>query len=442
MTVIDLGEPGRYEPGDAPMLRRYRLLPPQRRGKAVVVAALVAAAGAFAGIGPAAADDPQLHHVGRIRGPFTQVYADTVVSYDDQQAEITAYALDGSGPRWRLPAAQPPTDITVVEPLVIITFVGLSYLESTTNAQTDLPARVVAVDAATGQLRWSVVGSPVSPLSGPIAAVGTGKVGAERIEGVDTKTGRTLWDQPLNGYPLSRSASDERSLRTDEIIVLAPDGAVQIMSIATGVTRPAGHVVAGAEALFEWRGLLAVRRTGPGEGQAEFLVYRLGTGQPLWHRTVASNAPGYAPCCDHICSYDSAGYDRLDPLTGRLVAAFNPDAPDPYVRAADPWWDWRGATGLGEWEPIGMYAGQALVRLDPSFAQDKQTWLGEATLRGRVITVRPLMGIGPRANSCTVGPQWLFCDGSAVEDAVSVRLSELDSLLVPQARSADFSRSG
>jgi hypothetical protein len=97
---------------------------------------------------------------------------------------------------------------------------------------------------------------------------------------------------------------------------------------------------------------------------------------------------------------------------------------------------------LGEWEPIGMYAGQALVRLDPSFAQDKQTWLGEATLRGRVITVRPLMGIGPRANSCTIGPQWLFCDGSAVEDAVSVRLSELDSLLVPQARSADFSRSG
>jgi hypothetical protein len=265
-------------------------------------------------------------------------------------------------------------------------------------------------------------------------AVGTGEDGAQRIGGVDTANGHELWDRPLNGYPMTRT-QPEGSPRTDEMIVLAPDGAVQIMSIATGQTRPAGHVVAGSEAVFEWRDLLAVRRhIGPDDAQDEFLVYQLGTDEPLWRKELTSNGPAYAPCGIHLCAYDSSGYDRIDPLTGRLVAAFNPDAPDPYRADEDQWRDWRDATGVGQWELIAMYAGHVLVRLDPSFAQDKQTWLGEATLHGRTITIRPLMAIGPRANSCSVEQRWLFCDGSAVDDAVSVRLSELDKLLAGPAR--------
>jgi hypothetical protein len=428
VTLIDLGEPGRYDPGTAPMLSGYRELTDRQRRKLWIVAALVVLAGGVAGIGPQAVPDPQLHHVGRIGGSLRQVNGDVVISYSDADGDIVAYPLSGQGASWSVPADQPPNDIATAGDQFVIAFVDLSFLESTTNTQRDLPARVLAVEAASGRPLWQVNGWPASPLDGPVVGVVSQTAGAQRIAGINLTTGDRVWDAPLTGKPLPR-LDDQGLPRSDELVIMDKSGAVHTMSLASGQTVPAGHVLAGADGLFEWHGLVGVRHGAHGDDRGDFVVYRLGQDKPLWHMTVPLNGLSVAPCGDQLCSYDSTGYQRIDPLTGDVVATIRPDLPDPFDAARDPWKDWAGATGVGNWEPVAMYNGHALVRLDPSYTRDLRTWLGEATLAHGTVSVRPLMPIGPRSNSCSIVPGWLFCDGSAVDDAVSVRLSELDELL-------------
>ncbi len=432
MTVIDLGESREYQPGEPPFLRNYRNLSRAQRRRAYAAAVLIVVAGALGGTGPAAAADPELHQVGRVRGPLTQVLGDMVITYSDDSGEIVAYPLDGAGPRWQLPSDQPPGDIATAGDLFVVSFVGLSFLESTINKQRDLPPRIVGVEAATGKPRWQVDGWPVGPLSGPVVAVGTGTVRWESIMGVDVHDGKHLWDVPLTGAPLARTEIDGVRRRADSILVIDRTGVVHTMSLADGTTRSAGHIAAGSEGLFEWRGLLGVRVPAAqptADAHDEFLLYRLGQDQPLWRRDMPPNSPVLSPCDEQLCLYDSSGFQRLDPMTGRLLARVGPDMPDPYHAEDDPFGAWYPALAGSNWEPVAMYKGHALVRLDPTFTKDNQTWLGEATMVGKSVRVRPLMPIGPRSNSCTVVPNWLFCDGSAVNDAVAVRMAELDRLL-------------
>jgi hypothetical protein len=431
MNVIDLGEPGVYEPGEPPIFGGYRRLSRAQRRRALLVAAFVVLAGSLGGVVPRGEPDPQLHLVGNIRGPLTQVLGDTVISYSDESGEIVAYPLDGEGPRWSLPADQPPSDIATAGDLFVVAFIGLSYLESTTNTQRVMPSRILAVEAASGRPRWQVTGSPVSQLSGPIVAVATGDAGAQKVVGIDVYEGRQLWEVPLAGVPVTRLQPDGIQQRHDEIVIVGPDGAVFTMALADGRTRSAGRIALGAKGLFEWRGLLAARLPAkpPAVGaEDDFLVYRLGEDRPLWQVRLPEGLY-LVPCGDQLCAYDSSGYRRYDPLTGSLLATVASDSTDPYAVDDDPWRDWYAGLRAANWEPISMYKGHALVRLDPSFSNDRQSWLGDATLRGKAVSVRPLMPIGPRSNSCVVTSNWLFCDGSAVEDAVAVRLTELDRLL-------------
>ena len=429
MSLIDLGEPDRFDPGEAPMLPGYRMLSARQRRRAWLAAALAVLAGFTAGVGPVVPPDPRLNQVGRVRGPMTQILDDVVITYSDQDGEIVAYPLNGQGPRWSVPADQPPGEIATVGDLFVIAFLDLSFLESTTNTRRDLPPRVLAVEARSGQPHWQVTGWPISALSGPVIAIGSGTVANERVLGIDAANGKQLWETPLTGDPVTALNYDGSRDHVDKLVIIEKSGAVRTLALATGRTSPAGHVVPGGVGLFEWRGMIGVHAAAPDQGTGEFLLYRLGEDKPLWRMRVPANAAALAPCDDQLCSYDSAGYRRIDPQTGDMVASIPPDAPDPFAVARDPWKDWIGAVGLGNWEPIAMYHGHALVRLDPTYARDRQTWLGEATLARGTVSVRPLMPIGPRSNSCRVMPDWLFCDGSAVDDAVSVRLSELDKLL-------------
>lgn len=430
MSLIDLGEPGRFEPGETPVLRGYRRLSTGQQRRAWVLTALVGLAGAVAGIAPPTEPDPQLHQVGRVRGPMTQVHGDVVISYSDSDADIVAYPLDGVSARWSVPADQPPSDIAVNGDLFVIPFVGLSFLESTINAHRELPPRILAVEARGGRPRWQVSGWPIDPLTGPIIAVGSGTVDHERLTGVRATDGKPLWDVPLPGTPLTPLSDEGVPVASDWLLVIEKSGAVRRLRLADGHAEPDGHVVPGAEGMFAWRDLLGVRRPAaqPTDGD-EFLMYRIGQDKPLWQQKLAPNGLALSPCGAMLCSYDSAGLHRIDPLTGTVVATVAPDQNDPDELADSPWREWAGVTGLGDWELVDMYKGHVLVRLDPSYAKDKRAWLGVATHHGSVGSVRPLMPIGPRSNSCTIGPDWLFCDGSAVEDAVSVRLSELDRLI-------------
>ncbi|NUR30912.1 MAG: hypothetical protein HOV83_34530, partial [Catenulispora sp.] len=69
--------------------------------------------------------------------------------------------------------------------------------------------------------------------------------------------------------------------------------------------------------------------------------------------------------------------------------------------------------------------------LDPSHAADQQAWLGYARFgpNGRAHSLRAIMPIGGRANYCALTEEWLYCDGSVVVDAISIRLSDLDRVL-------------
>jgi hypothetical protein len=430
MSVIDLGEPGLYEPGEPPILRGYASLSRRQRRRLYAVAALVVLAGALGGVAPHAEADPQVHSVGRVRGPLTRVLGDTVITYSEQSGEIVAYPLNGEGPRWTVPTDQPPLTIETVGDLFVISFMGLSYLESTINSQRELPARVVAVEAATGRPRWQVGGYPVSPLDAPVVAIGTGteEEPFQTLVGVDVRDGKQLWENHITGIPLIRDERDGVRLRNDEIVIVNRNGSVFLMTLADGTTRASGHVLPGAEGRFEWRGLLGVRQaaTQPNT-QDTFLLYRLGEDRPLWQMKLPAGSPELSPCGDQLCMYDSSGLRRFNAQTGEVEAVLGTDDPDEFN--GDPWRAWYPGLSTSHWEPIDMYKGQALVRLDPSFTTDTRTWLGVATLDGAAVSVRPLMRIGGRSNYCMVTENWLFCDGSTVEDAVAVRLSELDRLL-------------
>jgi len=410
VTQIELGEPTRYDPGTAPLMGRKDLALLRRRAKRALAAAAILGAGAAAGTLPATVALPQIHQVGRFSEHTPTIVADDlVVSISEDQESVTASAVDGSGARWQrfFPGYR-------VDTVGRAGNVVLAFIQSVGSDGAQKYAQAVrAFDVRTGADVWQREGSPLIGLGeGPVLVLQLSR-SDDPLIGVDVASGRELWRHTVP--PGSETIVVEPAVgAVQELLVAGAGGAIQPIRVATGEAGTLQRTASPGPVLFAWDDLV-IRQVDHTTAYAEIAVYRRGESQPLWSREFTSEVSAWS-CGPWFCMH--AGQDdRVDPYTG-AVAGQSVEADEA-----------RSAAMFGNWEPIGGYAGQILVQLDPGWTADAKTWLGVVVRAGPTYRVHPLMALGGRVNSCTMTAQWLYCAGSALADAVSIQLSDLDALL-------------
>ncbi|MCP2324743.1 hypothetical protein HDA40_003250 [Hamadaea flava] len=404
VTLIDLGEPSRYDPGRPPPLQQLlrKLLAAgtmARARRAALAALLVALAAAVAGTAPVVEPLPEVHRVGRfVESPWRFATEDFVLNATPDGQTMIASGLDGSGEKWRLSIGNVgPIRVAASAGNVAVLAGGMrTVLDEETSMYRE---SVVAVDVRTGEALWDREEEPVYGAADLVVL--RAQTGA--LTGVDIATGRLVWRVEL---PSAAQVVVVDDAGGKEMVVLWPDGTVEVITTRTGVVTMVWRVRRAADGLvFAWRDVVVLQETSATGAQVR--VYRRGAAEPLWHKDFGRTEFFLHPCGDWLC--EPGG--RLDPATGAAAPA-TVVPPDEVT--------------VGRWEPIGEYRGRQLVRLDPSLSGDSQMWLGVVRTANQV---RPLMPLGGRANACILIGNWLYCDGSAVVDAVSVRLSDLDGLL-------------
>ncbi|WP_157546722.1 outer membrane protein assembly factor BamB family protein [Hamadaea tsunoensis] len=417
MVLIDLGEPSRFEPGPPPGPRMDSLLSRSRRLLAGA-AATIAAAGFLAGSPPTAYARPHLNVIGRMTGPLAPVIGDLVINTDQERGRLVAYALDGRGVVWTVDGVGAPNGLYEQGDgrLIAILYPGITEDVPGSGAK----ASVAAIDLATGRVLWRQFGFaltsgevPIMLLSGTVSDPDA----PAKLSGLSTSDGRILWTRTVAAHTqITAETTDAGPVR--RAVLLGADGTVGSLRLADGAIEPMGRAVTGA-ALFAWRDLLVLRETSA-EGLIDLAAYSLSRRKIIW-RIPGDHA--LWPCDGVICQSDSGTFARLDPATGAIISTQTEQPPEPVAGL-----DGLDLTG---WEAIGAYRDGQLLRLDPSYSADHQAWLGYApyTPDGRAYALRPLMPLGGRANYCDLTQRWLYCDGSVIVDAVSVRLSDLDRLI-------------
>lgn len=421
VTLIDLGEPSRYDPGKPPPLRRLleRWEPAYARRVASALLTMVLA-GALAGTAPGAEPLPELHRVGRfVASPSVFATADVVLNATPDGQTMVASGLDGSGEKWRRSIGNVgPIRVVASAGNVVVLAGGLMAVDEEASFYWE---SVVAVDVRTGKGVWQREEAPV--FGGSDLVVVRARSGA--LAGVAIESGREVWrtDLPDGAQVVAVEGSAD-----DELVALRPGGTIEVITTATGAVTKTWRVARPAKGLtLAWRDLVVLQgsaesspagtsESGAGSGTGTFTtargsrieVFRRGQAGALWHLDFPTTDFFVYPCADRWFCVPAG---RIDPYTGAVAAPLVVDEPD--LRHT-------------RWEPLGEYAGHRLVWLDPVWAADSQMWLGVVRPGEQV---HPLMPLGGRANSCILIGNWLYCDGSAVVDAVSVRLSDLDGLL-------------
>ncbi|MEV0269755.1 PQQ-binding-like beta-propeller repeat protein [Hamadaea sp. NPDC050747] len=403
--MIDLDEPGSYTPGRPPS--PWRWLHSLRSTRTAWLAALATVTAAAVPGTPTHAEPlPVLHPVGRITtDSATSVAGDLILAPAAEGNAIVAYALDGSGERWRLGFNDVGQVRTVVSAATVTL---LEYGVTTIISEKVLRVQdtVAAIDVQTGNTVWQ---RPEQPIVGSsVLAMVVLRASDGSLAGFDLPTGRQVWHRSLTPtawvIPVADSPPDRG------LIVAQPDGTLFSLDIATGAAGTPWRLSTQLpQVSFAWRDVIALQHPSP-DGSGGFTVYRWGEAQPLWQRQFRVEF-GLEPCGDSLCLHSTAD-ERVDPYTGTPTGPRRP--------AAD-------VIAVGNWEPIGMYAGRTLARLDPRWTVDATTWLGVISADD---TVRPLMPLGGRYTACVVTGEWLYCEGSAQIDSASIRLHELDTLIL------------
>jgi hypothetical protein len=411
VTLIELGEPTRYDPGRAPLLGRNRVAV-RPLLKTALAALVIATAGGLAGTAPAAAALPQVHHVGRFPENSSLIVGDLAVSTSPDERTVLVSALDGSGPRWQ--RSFPDRVVGSMGRAGDVLVIAVRAADEPPSA-----SMVLAVDPRTGGEFWHHDGWSLTELyGGPVLVLQVGSGASDDpLIGVDVASGREVWrrDVPSGGAAI---VVERAAGRPEELLIVAADGAIQPIRIGSGEAAAVQRTDSPGPVLFAWEDLV-VRQVDRTTAYAEIVVYRRGQARLLWGMAFTSEFSLW-PCGRWFCEHSSAHEVWRDPYTGDVFAT-DPNGSDPQQS--------RMLAALGKWQPIGDYADRSLVRLDSGWTVDAKTWLGVTVPTGTTYRVHPLMALGGRVTFCTLTADWLYCAGTMLADTVSVRLSDLDPLL-------------
>ncbi len=298
---------------------------------------------------------------------------------------------------------------------------------------------VVAVAAGTGRPVWQreAALSAISPnraiavlvsLAGGQPATGgdggAGAGGGTVTEGVEIRTGRTVWSYRVpNGYWQCVDCEGDAA-RPGRSVVIRPDGGVEIRDLDTGRLTASAVLLAPGEVrapLIAARLLLV-----GGRGGGELTAFSLVTLRPAWRLRLPGNGDWYLGpgCGEYLCLFGSdGGVGLVHPAEGRirwlttdwvgvqpvadwLVVSSRAGLNTPSRTAVlDP------ATGrelrdLGRWTLIGPAGGgrMALLRRDVSTGR---AWFGISA--PREATVRTLGSVLDVSGDCQSGAGWLLC---------------------------------
>jgi outer membrane protein assembly factor BamB len=245
---------------------------------------------------------------------------------DSTRTTVESYRIPGGARRWSVPVDAQSEFVGIGAGRVVL-------------VTADQPSALTALDVGSGQQVWTrtgyvpaiygmtgsarvVLAEQLEPNTDPLSEP---RRRNQRLAGIDAATGEIRWsvDPPVGSARSYEPVGDGDATGAVEIAELDPDGALRLRDAETGaIVRTASIDRTGPVDAFDMVGdrLLAYRSDPrlPGEpGPIEASMFDLTTGARLWQRT---GEPDTAPpwWCGHVlCQGGNGPVAVLDPDTAR-----------------------------------------------------------------------------------------------------------------------------
>ena len=258
-------------------------------------------------------------------GPDTAFISDFSFSTTperDLYGIVSAYPLPAGAPRWQTRLPQVPQHLEYLADAGVV-------VASVAYGPDNLLLTTV-LDAATGRQLWTTDDGWVADAPGDgLALLGPDHGGT--IQWVNLRTGRKLWSYPVPPDAQIRVASRSTPEDPELVVVMTPDGTVDVLAERTGALVANGNVGLidpkdgqlglpadpSAPSIDVMGGVMLVFRPRL-SGPVTLTAYDLSRMSPLWTRTGAFR--GYATACGVlVCLPRESGVSGVDPGTGAEV---------------------------------------------------------------------------------------------------------------------------
>jgi outer membrane protein assembly factor BamB len=443
VTLIDLDEPVRHQPGEAPVLRMVRKVAARRRRAAVAAAgAVVLMLCLGASVSASESATPRLHPVGPSASHSRYaVDGDQLFTVGSDSSSVSAYSMVSGEAVWRLEV----NNVNYLRALAGVAVVGvMAVIGTTSTGEMEVlnEDEVFAVDAKTGRRVWSHPGRVPEGIEGTDLVVVDGRDG---LRGYDPRTGAAVWQRgPGDQFIAPVVDGSQRVLMQDV------NRALSSVDIRTGASTPQGQLDQDAVALFGFGDPLTVITAVYGQEASSSHVLGVQPALPhslTWPHQLSPDLMRLngGSCGGYLCTTLGSTTTATDPANGNqvwqagaewvnhrtvrvggsdLLITVKRGRTGPRTFLLDPGTG-RVRMDLANWNPIGAYAGRQLVQWIPASTYDA-SWLGwlDPTAPGGV---RPLFALG-QVFRCTVTQAWLFCEvvgGNG--QAGALRLDAIDS---------------
>jgi outer membrane protein assembly factor BamB len=384
--LIDLGEDWSAPEPTAPARRRPRSPGSVRAPRSLRVLPTVALAAVLLLLVGGAEAGQRLRPLGVLKATqvatvalspdstFVGDHGFATTSDRDLYGAVSAYRLRGGAPRWRTTVPQVPQQLQYLA--------DASVVVATAVYGPDNLMLTVVLDAATGRQLWTTDSGLLADAPGDGKALLAGYAGGT-VQWVDLRTGHKIWSHPAPPNAEIRVARAAEAADPGLVVLLTPDGTVDVLAERTGAVVAAGGVGVldvtdgqlglpgdpAAPGVDVLGGVLLVfrpRLLGP----SSLTAYDLAGMSPLWTKTRAYR--GYATACGAlVCLPDDSGLAGVDPRTGAEVWR-NPDwrdasaiDADRLLAFADRSGDETAVLDAGTGQVLSAFGGWSVVSSEP-----------------------------------------------------------------------------
>jgi outer membrane protein assembly factor BamB len=279
---------------------------PSRLWPAVLVAALVLTGleGAVPSLRPlvpiASIPDAGAQDFALSGGILYQVEPDPAVP-----GRVAAYRLAGGDRLWSV-ALPEPVDLVLPAP-PSSSDAGVLLAQS---FQATARAAVSAVDTGSGRLLWRAAGDIGAFPTGRSIVVLGAVPGSTETRAVDLRSGATVWRRSLGDGSYRVAAADN-----DDILLVSPDGGVEVLDAGTGRLRATGRPLPGQLPLdLDGGALYAVSAV----DDREIHAYDLATLAQRWSARLPDPPDTVWSCGSARCASAGRVLLAVDPDTGRV----------------------------------------------------------------------------------------------------------------------------